>query len=217
VAEDRGDQYLSLRSPVLTRDLRHRLVRDPLRRDDERARTFINEHAADLDGTTLDATLFLDAQLGLVDDMLHYSDRVSMAQSLEVRVPYLDHELVEFAATIPAGLKVRGRTTKHLLKRVAHGIIPEQIIEKPKTGFFNSAMDSWLRTQLTGRAADFLLSDDAAYDEFLDAQGVRRAISDGRAVPGESAYALLMLEVWLSTFLPRAAAVARSAPAVVSA
>jgi asparagine synthase (glutamine-hydrolysing) len=169
-----------------------------------------------LNGSALDATLFLDAQLGLVDDMLHYSDRVSMAHSLEVRVPYLDHEVVEFAATIPAALKVRGRATKRILKQIGRGLIPDEIIEKPKTGFFNSAMDSWLSAQLTGRAGDFLLSESAAYGEFLDGPGVRRAVSDGRRITGESAYALLMLEVWLSTFLPRAAAEARSTPSAAS-
>lgn len=103
------------------------------------------------------------------------------------------------------------------MKRIAHGLIPDEIIGKPKTGFFNSAMDSWLKAQLTGRAADFLLSDGAAYEQFLDGPGVRSAISDSHTVRGESAYALLMLEVWLSTFLPRAAAEARSVPAVAPA
>ena len=65
----------------------------------------------------LAATLYLDAQLGLADDMLHYFDRTSMAHSLEVRVPFLDHHVVEYCARIPADLKVRRLQTKYLLKQ----------------------------------------------------------------------------------------------------
>ena len=140
-----------------------------------------------------------------------------MAHSLEVRVPFLDHEVVEFAATIPSALKVRGRTTKYLVKRIARGLIPDEIIDKPKTGFFNSAMDSWLQAQLTGRAADFLLSDDAAYEQFLDGPSVRRAVSDGsQRCRASLRTRCCMLEVWLSMFLPRAAAEARSIPTVAA-
>ena len=115
---------------------------------------------AELDGTTalrtrtraarrrrptirLPAALYLDGQLGLVDDMLHYFDRASMAHSLEVRVPFLDHHLVEYCATIPAGYKVRRLETKHVLKRAARGLVPDRIIDKPKIGFFHAAVDAW--------------------------------------------------------------------------
>ena len=217
-ADDPADRYLALRRPFLSRELRRRIVREPLRADNERARVVVAEYADNLSGGVLAETMFLDAQLGLVDDMLHYSDRVSMAHSLEVRVPFLDHEVVELAATIPAALKVRGTTTKHLVKRIARGLVPDEIIDKPKTGFFNRAMDSWLQAQLKGRAADFLLSETAAYGQFLDAPNVRRAVLDGRGATGDSLYALLALEVWLSTFLPRAAAEARRpVPAVGAA
>ena len=72
----------------------------------------------------------------LVDDMLHYFDRMSMAHSLEVRVPFLDHHFVEFAATVPPNLKVNRFRTKLVLKHAARGILPDQIIDKPKIGFF---------------------------------------------------------------------------------
>jgi len=82
--------------------------------------------AGGLHGDPLAETLYLDAQLALVDDMLHYFDRTSMAHSLEVRVPFLDHEVVEFCATIPTRLKVRRLNTKHILKESARGIVPDQ-------------------------------------------------------------------------------------------
>ena len=93
----------------------------------------------------LPAALYLDAQLGLVDDMLHYFDRASMAHSLEVRVPFLDHHVVELCATIPARHKVRRLDTKHVLKHAARGLVPDRIIDKPKVGFFNAAVDGWFR------------------------------------------------------------------------
>ncbi len=82
-----------------------------------------------------------------------------MAHSLEVRVPYLDHHVVEFAATIPRSLKLRRGETKYIVKRIARGLVPDRIIDKPKKGFFNDAVDGWLTAQLYGRIADFLLVD----------------------------------------------------------
>ncbi len=105
----------------------------------------------------LPATLYLDGQLGLVDDMLHYFDRASMAHSLEVRVPFLDHHVVEYCATIPSRHKVRRLDTKHVLKHGARGLIPDRIIDKPKVGFFNAAVDGWFRAQTKGAISDYLL------------------------------------------------------------
>ena len=77
----------------------------------------------------LEAALFLDAKLGLVDDMLTYFDRASMACSLEVRVPFLDHELVEFCARMPSSMKVRRLEGKHVLRRAAKGLVPDFVLE----------------------------------------------------------------------------------------
>jgi asparagine synthase (glutamine-hydrolysing) len=211
-AADPASRYLALRTPFLSSELRSRLVRSPLRGDDLRAHEIVAGHARKVDGGALVSTRYLDSQLGLVDDMLHYSDRVSMAYSLEVRVPFLDPAVVALAARIPMSLKVRRGSTKHLVKQVARGLVPQEVIDKPKTGFFNRAVDSWLRLQLDHRAGDYLMSEQAAYRQFLDGDAVRSLVADsraGRLVPADSLLALLVLEVWLSTFLPRAAAEAR--------
>ena len=208
-AQDPAARYLALRAPCLNAELRQELVKPPLRRDDQSAYSFVAAHAEGLGASPFEDALFLDAQLGLVDDMLHYSDRVSMAHSLEVRVPFLDHHVVELAARIPSNLKLRRGTTKHLVKSVARGLIPDRIIDKPKTGFFNRSVDTWLRTQLDGRAADYLLDENPVYGRLLEVEGVRRLVADrraGRPVPADALYAILVLEVWLSTFLPRALA-----------
>ena len=150
--------------------LRARLARGPLGDlDGSAARRTLARTLGGLDAPALPTTLYLDAKLGLVDDMLHYFDRASMAHSLEVRVPFLDHHLVEFCARVPASLKVRrASVTKYLLKRAARGLVPDEIIDKPKIGFFNPAVDGWFRAQACGAIADYLLADGARYAELLD-------------------------------------------------
>ena len=155
----------------------------------------------------LPSTLHIDAQLALPDDMLHYFDRASMAHSLEVRVPFLDHELVEYCARIPGDLKVRRLKTKYLLKVAARGIVPDRIVDKRKIGFFRGTVDGWLRAQLDGAVADHLLQDNPRYAEFLEPRAVRRLVEEARAGSGthrQLLLSILMLEVWLSTYLPRA-------------
>jgi asparagine synthase (glutamine-hydrolysing) len=151
----------------------------------------------------LEAALRADAKLGLPDDMLHYFDRASMTHSLEVRVPFLDHRLVEHCAGIPSGLKVRRGVTKYVLKLAARGLVPDAIIDKPK------AVSGWLRSQLNGQVSERLLGEDGATAEILDRSQVAAlmaSIAGGRAGPRESRLLLsiLMLEIWLSSYLPRA-------------
>ena len=165
---------------------------------------------AGLEHGGLPGLLSLDAKLGLVDDMLCYFDRASMAHSLEVRVPFLDHHLVEWAARVPPELKARGSQTKVLLKRAARGIVPDAIIDKPKIGFFNGAADGWLRMQLEGATTDYLLDPAARISELVERREVEALVvrhREGNA-DGGLLLALLMLEVWLSTYLPHAALIA---------
>ncbi len=192
--------------------LRNALARGPLREvRDGAALRAISTH---LDGVTapLPAALHLDAQLGLVDDMLTYFDRASMAHSLEVRVPFLDHHVVEYCATIPAELKV-GRslhqlTTKQVLRDAARGLVPDRIIDKPKIGFFNSAVDRWFAAQTRGAVSDYLLGPSPRYAELLDRQGVESLVARQLQSPdrrtGHLLLSILMLEVWLQSYLPRA-------------
>src|SRR5581483_5930749 len=81
------------------------------------------------DSDPLAASLTIDAQLSLPDDMLHYFDRASMAHSLEVRVPFLDHHFVELCASIPSNLKLHGTQTKHVLRVAARRLVPQEVIE----------------------------------------------------------------------------------------
>ena len=145
------DRLLAM-SGRLDGDLRRELLRGELAAvDGESARRAVTARLNGFPDDPLPATLYIDAQLALVDDMLHYFDRASMAHSLEVRVPFLDHELVEYCATIPADFKVRRMTTKYVLKQAARGVIPDQIIDKRKIGFFAGSVDRWFGAQAERR------------------------------------------------------------------
>jgi asparagine synthase (glutamine-hydrolysing) len=188
--------------------VRRELVRGPLAElDGSGASRILRERLGDVAGEPLEAALYLDGQLGLVDDMLHYFDRASMAHSLEVRVPFLDHELVEFCATIPSQHKVRHLDTKHVLKHAVRGLIPDRIIDKRKIGFFHTAVDEWFRVQARGAISDYLLGPSPRYAELLDRGAVEKLVqghaggTDTRN--GRVLLSILMLEVWLSSYLPR--------------
>ena len=206
-------------SGKLPEAVRRELARGPLAASDGRAAlTAIERHANGLSGDPLSETLFLDAQLALPDDMLHYFDRASMAHSLEVRVPFLDHHLVEFCARIPSRLKVRRLDGKYLLKRAARGLVPDRIIDKRKVGFFRDSTDLWFERQARGAIADFLLTSDPRYGEFLDRDVVARLVRGYQDGTDRSSVhlllAILMLEVWLATYLPRAVPAPRSVDAL---
>ena len=161
-------------------------------------------------GGPLPATLHSDAQLALPDSMLHYFDRTSMAHSLEVRVPFLDHHVVEYCARIPPDLKVRRLQTKHVLKQAATGLLPRRIIHKRKLGFFRGSTGAWLQTQLRDKVPELLFGSDVRCAEFLDHSRVKRlaiAHRDGKDLShAQLLTGILMLEIWLRTYLPRAMA-----------
>jgi asparagine synthase (glutamine-hydrolysing) len=157
----------------------------------------------------LEAALYLDGRLGLVDDMLTYFDRASMACSLEVRVPFLDHELVELCACIPTAHKVRGLQGKHVLRLAAREHVPDFVLDKRKRGFFNEQVGSWVGAAGGALVDRLLLDPDPAYRVVVDRTAVARAVSEWRAGRGRHdnlLLALVMLELWLTEYLPRATA-----------
>jgi asparagine synthase (glutamine-hydrolysing) len=205
----------------LDASLRSRLLIGPLQQGGrDTGVEAVRRTLGNVQGDPLGIQLFLDARLGLVDDMLHYFDRTSMAHSLEVRVPFLDHPLVEFAATIPPSLKVRRLRRKHILKVAAGGLVPERVIEKKKIGFFKPAIGAWLDAQLAGPIQEVLLDPSAHILEFVDRAVLTSIVQ--RTAAGERSRSnlligLLMLELWLSKYLPRALSVDRRTEHALSA
>jgi asparagine synthase (glutamine-hydrolysing) len=195
-------------SALVHPDLRGQVFGGALAEHANAAERVMRGHAAEAPGAApLEAALFLDAKLGLVDDMLTYFDRASMAKSLEVRVPFLDHELVELAATSPTSMKVRHLQGKHVLKRAAKGLVPDFVLDKRKQGFFNEAVPKWIAAEGGATVDRLLLADEPAYAAVLDRAVVQRAVRESRA--GNSGHApfllsLIMLELWLGEYVPRA-------------
>jgi asparagine synthase (glutamine-hydrolysing) len=207
LAEDDPVERLLLMSGKLDAGLRAELYRGRLAAvDGGAARRAVRSRLNGVRARPLETTLYLDSQLALVDDMLHYFDRASMAQSLEVRVPFLDHVLVEFCARMPAQYKVRGLRTKHVLKEAARDLLPASVIDKRKIGFFHDSLDAWFRRQADDAVAKYLLAPDARYRDLMDGSAVEALVRRQQKAGGHAylALSILMLEVWLRSFLPRA-------------
>jgi len=94
---------------------------------------------------------FLEVRSSLPDELLMYADKLSMAHGLEIRVPYLDHELVEYVERLPASFKVRHGIRKWIHRQVAHNFLPSEILRRRKRGFASTVVDQWFRSSLSGR------------------------------------------------------------------
>lgn len=150
-----------------------------------------------------EATLGVDSGLYLPDDLLVKVDISSMAHSLEARSPFLDHEFMEFAATIPFDLKVRGRTKKYILKRALRGLLPEAILHRPKKGF-GVPIARWLRHDLKELVHETLLSPRCLGRGYFHREMVQRMVDEhvrGIASWHYHLWTLLMLELWHRTYI----------------
>ncbi len=151
----------------------------------------------------VDATLGVDAALYLPADLLVKVDIASMAHALEARSPFLDHEFMEFAATIPATLKVRGRATKIILRRALSGLLPEETLHRPKMGF-GVPIDHWLRHELRDLVHETLLGPRCLHRGYVRREVVQRLMDEharGAAGWHEQLWTLLMLELWHRTYV----------------
>jgi len=143
--------------------------------------------------------LRLDLMTYLPDDILVKVDRMSMASSLEVRSPLLDHVLVEHMASAPRQLKYGFRRSKVLLRQVAHRHLPQWVVDRPKQGFA-VPLSRWLRDELRTWATDLLLSPDSRTRRFVCPQIVEsmlREHGEGRRDLSQQLWSLVMLEAWL--------------------
>jgi asparagine synthase (glutamine-hydrolysing) len=151
----------------------------------------------------LSRMLFLDTSLWLPDDLLARGDKTSMAASIEARVPLLDHKLVEFAATVPAHLKVKGLARKYLLKKVASAWLPPQIIHRKKRGF-PVPLSVWFRQEARSFVRD-VLSPTAVKRRGLFNQHYVQALIDrnerGEVDGGAWLWALVNVELWYRLFI----------------
>jgi asparagine synthase (glutamine-hydrolysing) len=164
----------------------------------------VTQHLDSRPLSILAETLYLDSRLALVDNMLLYFDKISMAASLEVRVPFMDHDVVAFCTALPDARRVWMLRRKELLKRASHGLVADAIIKKKKRGFFHSALSAWLRAHGGDMFADILLDDRARARGQFQEPAVRELI-DSAGQDGKKAsqrlFSLLLLEMWQRTWI----------------
>ena len=162
------------------------------------------EAFASSDATNLvDATLDVDVRTYLPDDLLVKVDITTMAHGLEGRSPFLDTDLMQFAAELPPDLKLRGRTKKYLLKQAMRPFLPADIIDRPKMGFA-VPLDHWFRGELKTMAADILLGDRARARGYFNMSCVEQMLTEharGTRTWHPQLWNLLMLELWHRTFI----------------
>lgn len=151
----------------------------------------------------VDAALLTDTMTYLPNDLLVKVDIASMAVSLEARSPFLDHHVIEFAARLPENLKLRGLTTKYLLKRVLKKLLPAENLTRRKMGF-GVPISKWFRGEMQDLLRETLLAERALKRNLFKPEAVARMIeqhTDGRQDHGHQLWTLLMLELWFKRFV----------------
>ena len=152
--------------------------------------------------TLLDRMLYADLKTYL-HELLMKQDQMSMAASLESRVPFLDHRLVEFSATLPARMKIRrGRTTKYILRESMKNILPEEILTRPKMGF-PVPVGRWFRGAFRNVVDEYVLSPRSLGRGLFDESFIRRLVNGHQAGEkhDERLWSLVNLEIWMRRFL----------------
>jgi asparagine synthase (glutamine-hydrolysing) len=142
----------------------------------------------------------LEIRSSLPDELLMYADKLSMAHGLEVRVPYLDREVVEFVERLPAALKVRFGQRKWLHKRVCRRLLPTEILRRKKRGFGVNVVDEWFRGSLTRNLNSYLRDESSLMYGFLRSRAVRTLLDDhqaGRRDNHKILFSLVVFEEWL--------------------
>ena len=156
----------------------------------------------------LDAMLYIDTKTWLPDDLLIKADKMTMANSLELRVPLLDHKVLEFAASLPSQFKVHGFTTKYLAKKALKSRIPRRILNRRKVGF-PVPYESWLRKDLCGWVNEVLFDRTTTNRGYFATPAVRKLLARDEAGAGYSKeiFSLIALELWHRAFAEQKAPV----------
>jgi asparagine synthase (glutamine-hydrolysing) len=167
------------------------------------ARGMLDECDAD---NTIERMQNLDTRLYLAEDILTKVDRASMAVSLEVRAPFLDPRVAEFAASLPASYKLRGRTTKYILKKAVAPLLPKFVTRRGKKGF-GVPVAEWIKTSLRPLARDMLSPERVRRSGLFNPAYVARLLDEherGVANHRKPLWTLLMFELWQESFIETA-------------
>jgi len=144
----------------------------------------------------------LEIRSSLPDELLMYADKLSMAHGLEVRVPYLDKEVVEYVERLPANLKIRNGTRKWLHRKVCADFLPKEILQRKKRGFAVNVVDEWFRDSLSRKMDHVFLDGNSLMNKFLRNEKVRRLLEEhktGKRDNHKILFSMVVFEEWLRT------------------
>lgn len=173
--------------------------------DPERSLKYIRHCFSKMAGQNpLNQMLYVDTKTWLPDDLLIKADKITMANSVELRVPLLDHKVLEFAARLPASYKLHGFTTKYILKQAFNGRVPPQVIKRKKTGF-PVPIDTWMRTDLRNFCRDVLLDGSFLTRGYFEKRAVQKLFDypEERTTGSTELFSLVTLELWHRCFLDK--------------
>jgi asparagine synthase (glutamine-hydrolysing) len=192
--------------PLLNSEMKSQLMSEELKRNLNGAspeQVFAQQLARADGADVLSRMLYVDTKLFLPDALLARGDKASMAASLEARVPLLDHKLVEFAASLPSGLKLKGLARKYLLKKVARKFLPAGVIDRKKEGF-PTPLGLWFRKEARQFLRETLSQSAVARRGLFNPKYVNKLLNDHDSNRGDYAgllWALVQVELWYRIFI----------------
>jgi asparagine synthase (glutamine-hydrolysing) len=148
--------------------------------------------------------LYFDQTSWLPDNLLERGDRMTMAASLEARMPFMDHELAAFISAVPERWRIRGLTTKRILREAMKRLLPRQILERPKVGF-RVPVNQWFRTSMREYLLDHLTTPNSRTRHYYRPERLRSILNehiDGRQNHEKLLWCMLSLELWQRAFQP---------------
>jgi asparagine synthase (glutamine-hydrolysing) len=154
---------------------------------------------------------YVDTRLSLGDDLLTYGDKMSMAASVEARVPFLDLDYMRVVEKLPPRLRIRGRTHKYIHKKAIAKWLPQEVIDRRKRGF-ETPMDRWFRSELSGYVRDMLLSPNSACLMYFRTEAIEAMLAEhrsGRQDHQRQLFSLLTFELWHRQFIDNPGGAAR--------
>jgi len=176
---------------------------------DTRMNEIFNTYFRRVEGASpLSKMLYADTKVWLPEDLLLKADKMTMATAVELRVPFLDQKIVEFLASLPDDLKLRGSRAKWILRKSMGNVLPHSILHRTKKGFPIPA-DTWFRFELRDFVRDTLLSPFSACSEFFDRRAVEQLIArqeKGKISGFQEIWSLLVFESWHKQFIQQAVA-----------
>jgi asparagine synthase (glutamine-hydrolysing) len=154
--------------------------------------------------SVLDQMLYVDSKTWLPDDLLIKADKMTMANSVELRVPLLDHQVLEFAASLPPAFKLRGANMKHILKKALSKRLPREILNRKKTGFPVPYV-KWMSDDLRPAISEMLLDEQTIGRGYFNRKTIERILSEpaARSKYSKELFSLTVLELWHRTFVKK--------------